>query len=109
MHHPQYILMDEPFSHLDQIQKEDLYNFTLALWQDYKPTILLVTHDIDEALYLSHQISFLSKTEHRIISTLNVKEFEAKHADDLVSSKSDANYLNHFNSVYTLYKSDGQQ
>lgn len=55
------IFMDEPFVHLDLAQKDELYAFTLNLWTEFKPTIVMVSHDLDEALFLSHYLSFLSK------------------------------------------------
>lgn len=67
-----HILMDEPFTHLDLIQKEELYQFTLELWNDYRPTILLVTHDFDEAIFLAENISYLSKNKKTITDTFAV-------------------------------------
>ncbi|MBC7711768.1 MAG: ABC transporter ATP-binding protein [Rhizobacter sp.] len=101
------VLMDEPFSHLDVIQREDLYNFTLELWKEYRPTILLVTHDIDEALYLSDKISFLSRKEKNIKYTL---EIENRHSNgntkSLVTERAKDHYLRDFKILYNYLSED---
>lgn len=57
------ILMDEPFSALDPIVRTKMQNLVLEIKAKYKKTIIMVTHDADEALHLSDQIIFLSKGE----------------------------------------------
>lgn len=95
--------MDEPFSHLDQIQKEDLYNFTIELWNLNKPTIILVTHDIDEAIYLSHRISFLSKNTKNISRTIEIKSNENSHSSSLAEERMNPHYAELFKQVYGCY------
>ena len=56
---PEILLLDEPFSALDAFTKMQLQDLLLNLWQTYQSTILLVTHDIDEALYLADRIIIL--------------------------------------------------
>jgi iron(III) transport system ATP-binding protein len=58
---PEYLLMDEPFSSLDNILKSELLEITLSLKQKRQMTILYVTHDIDEALYLADKISIMKR------------------------------------------------
>lgn len=99
------VLLDEPFSHLDMIQKESLYNFTLELWQDYRPTIMLVTHDIDEALYLSHQVSFLSKKTKNIVKTVDIRTDENLNRNFL-EERSRPDYLRKFAVVYDFLAED---
>lgn len=55
------ICLDEPFSALDEITREDMQKWLLHIWQDYKKTILFVTHNIDEALFMSDRIIVLSE------------------------------------------------
>lgn len=69
---PDLILMDEPFSALDFQTRMEMQNLTLRLWGHYKPTIVFVTHDIDEAIYLSDRVIVLDKNPGRIIATLDV-------------------------------------
>lgn len=53
---PEYLLMDEPFSHLDDILRRELMDLTLAIKKDRGVTILYVTHHIDEALAIADKI-----------------------------------------------------
>jgi NitT/TauT family transport system ATP-binding protein len=57
---PKIILMDEPFAAVDTITRERLQDDLLRLWQTTGITIVLVTHDTDEALYLSDEIVIFS-------------------------------------------------
>ena len=53
---PDLLLMDEPFSALDAITREEARELFLNVWEHQKPTTLLVTHSIEEALYLGNTI-----------------------------------------------------
>ncbi|MDF2538696.1 MAG: nitrate/sulfonate/bicarbonate transporter ATP-binding protein [Herbinix sp.] len=53
---PDVLLMDEPFSALDAITREEASGLFLKVWNQIKPTTILVTHSIDEALYLGNNI-----------------------------------------------------
>ena len=54
------ICLDEPFSALDEFTRLEMQNWLLSIWEEYKRSILLVTHNIEEALYLSDRIIVLS-------------------------------------------------
>lgn len=56
---PEILLLDEPFSALDAFTKMQLQDLLLDIWKIYQPTIVLVTHDIDEATYLCDRIVIL--------------------------------------------------
>ncbi len=102
------ILLDEPFSHLDIIQKEDLYQFMLKLWSIQKPTIILVTHDIDEALMLSHSVSLLSKKTHAIVETIHLKKQDSHELLHLLNYRENEELKYHYSSVYNFLKVDLQ-
>lgn len=57
---PKIILMDEPFAAVDSLTREKLQDELLSLWQSTGITIVMVTHDIDEAVYLSDEIVVFS-------------------------------------------------
>jgi sulfonate transport system ATP-binding protein len=53
---PEVLLLDEPFSALDAFTRADLQDHLLDVWADAKPTLVIVTHDVDEALALADRI-----------------------------------------------------
>jgi NitT/TauT family transport system ATP-binding protein len=53
---PRVLLMDEPFGALDYVTKLQLHQLVLNLWAQYRPTVLFVTHDVDEAMLLADRI-----------------------------------------------------
>lgn len=57
---PDLLLMDEPFSALDAITREEARTLFLKVWKEQKPTTILVTHSIEEALYLGHIIYIMA-------------------------------------------------
>lgn len=64
---PRYLLMDEPFSALDALTREKLQDVLLRLWKSLNLTILLVTHSIEEAVFLGSKIIVLSPSPGRIV------------------------------------------
>jgi NitT/TauT family transport system ATP-binding protein len=58
--HPKILLMDEPFGALDVQTKENMQQFLLELWDRLGISILMITHDVSEAVYLSQRIYVLS-------------------------------------------------
>jgi len=63
---PKIIFMDEPFSELDSFTAEELRKELLQIWSQRKPTIIMVTHIIAEALELADRIAVLSKRPAKI-------------------------------------------
>ena len=53
---PQVLLLDEPFSALDAFTRADLQDHLLSLWADLKPTLIVVTHDVEESVVLADRI-----------------------------------------------------
>ncbi len=58
---PRIILMDEPFGSLDSQTRNDMQEFLLQVWQERNETIVFVTHNVDEAVFLSDRIVVLSR------------------------------------------------
>ena len=69
---PPVLLMDEPFSSLDAFTRIDLQAHLLEVWDWYRPTTLLVTHDIDEALILADRVVVLGGTPGAIQADITV-------------------------------------
>lgn len=71
---PEILLLDEPFSALDAFTKMQLQDLLLNIWKEYKTTIVLVTHDIEEATYLCDKIIILKDQPGRIGHEVTVEE-----------------------------------
>lgn len=69
---PSVILMDEPFGSLDSITRIKMQKFLTGLWEKEQKTIIFVTHDIEEALFLADRIYILSERPGKIIASLKV-------------------------------------
>ncbi len=63
---PDVLLMDEPFSALDAMTREDIQDLFLSVWQEHATTTLFVTHSIEEAVYLGRKIAVMSPAPGRI-------------------------------------------
>ncbi|HEX5234400.1 MAG TPA: ATP-binding cassette domain-containing protein [Silvibacterium sp.] len=72
---PQILLMDEPFGALDPLTRAEMQDMLRNLLQRLKKTVLLVTHDLDEALYLADRIVLLA--EGKLIVHLKAEDFLA--------------------------------
>lgn len=68
---PDLLLMDESFSALDAVTREELQELLLSIWQGKKATILLVTHSIEEAVYLGQRIVIFSSAPGSITSNIS--------------------------------------
>ncbi len=69
---PKVVLMDEPFGSLDSQTRNNLQTFLLGLWQKESVTIIFVTHNVDEAVFLSDEVLVLSKRPAKIIKQFRI-------------------------------------
>lgn len=69
---PQVLLLDEPFSALDAFTRADLQDHLLDLWADTRPTLILVTHDVDEAVVLADRIVVMRPRPGRLFEEIKV-------------------------------------
>lgn len=77
------ILLDEPFSALDELTRLDMQKWLLDIWDEHKPTILFVTHNIEEALFLSDRILVLSNRPAYVVQEYKVP-FPRPRAESLL-------------------------
>jgi len=87
---PNILLMDEPFSALDAMMRVELQDLLLQLWRDLGLTILFVTHDLDEALYLAQRVIMLSASPGRIA---DAGEVPLAYPRRQIETRSDPIYL----------------
>lgn len=79
---PEVLLMDEPFAALDVMTKEKLQEQFLNIWNETRMTVIFVTHDLEEALYLADRVVVMSSHPGRISRVVEVP-FERPRSKDL--------------------------
>ncbi len=77
---PKLLLLDEPFASLDALTRLRMQNLVGALWQAHRPAVLLVTHDVDEALLLADRVMVLKDGVISIDMRIHL-ERPRRHAD----------------------------
>lgn len=79
---PTVLLMDEPFGSLDQQTRRIMHRHLLSTWTDSKATIVLVTHDLDEALRLADRVALLSASPGRLVEVVDVPAPRPRNLED---------------------------
>lgn len=69
---PSVLLLDEPFSALDAMTREDLQSHLVDLWREFGSTLVLVTHDIEEAVYMADRVVVMQPYPGRILAEVKV-------------------------------------
>lgn len=69
---PEVLLLDEPFSALDAFTRRDLQDHLLDLWTDTRPTLILVTHDVDEAVVLADRVLVMQPRPGRLFEEIKI-------------------------------------
>jgi NitT/TauT family transport system ATP-binding protein len=70
---PRVLLMDEPFSSVDALTRLELHQLVLDLWEKHRFTAVLVTHDVDEAVFLADRIAVLSSRPSEVVQILHTE------------------------------------
>src|SRR5881392_485587 len=73
INHPKVLLLDEPLGALDAFTRMRMQDEVLRLWENRRTTMLLVTHDIDEAIYMTDRILVMTRAPGRIDRTIDIK------------------------------------
>ena len=66
-------MLDEPFSALDAFTRADLQDHLLSLWEDFRPTLLLVTHDVEEAVVLADRVMVMRPRPGRLFDEIQIE------------------------------------
>ena len=84
---PRAMLMDEPFSSLDAQTRLMMQELLSHVWHEYGMTVLFVTHDIDEAIYLGSRVAILTRRPGRLKTLLEIDLPRPRTADMIVSER----------------------
>ena len=76
---PDLLLMDEPFSALDALTREEAQELFIDVWNQYKPTTVFVTHSIEEAIYMGKKIVIMSHCPGAIVETIDNPLFNTEN------------------------------
>jgi NitT/TauT family transport system ATP-binding protein len=98
---PSILLMDEPFGSLDARMREELEDELLRLWKEFGITIIFVTHDLDEAIYLSDRLIVLSERPAKILDDIPIKLNRPRNQLD---TRSDLDFIRYRKEAYTMFK-----
>jgi len=98
INHPKVLLLDEPLGALDAFTRMKMQDEVLRLWQARRTTMLLVTHDIDEAIYMSDRIIILTAHPGRIerIIPVNLERPRQRNSPEFLQLRGEILELLHF-------------
>jgi NitT/TauT family transport system ATP-binding protein len=108
---PALLLMDEPFASVDAQTRAELEDLLLRVRREYNTTVLLVTHDIDESVYLADRVLVLSKAPSTVVATIDVTlgderdQITTKETDEFVHLRGEVARLLRYGTTAEL---DGQ-
>jgi NitT/TauT family transport system ATP-binding protein len=103
---PAILLMDEPFASVDAQTRSDLEDTILEIWSRFSQTILLVTHDIEEAIYLADRVLVLSGRPSEIREEIKI---DLERPRNQLTTKEDKRFIEYRHYIYTLIKEESQK
>ena len=81
------ILLDEPFAALDAQTRADMQEWLLDVWDDFKKTVVFVTHDVDEGVYLSDEVVMMSGRPGRVIECVPIELARPRRREIITTPK----------------------
>jgi NitT/TauT family transport system ATP-binding protein len=84
---PAVLLMDEPFGALDALTRAGVQRFLTQVWEQHRRTIVFVTHDIDEAIYLADTVFVMSPRPGRVKDVVQIDLPRPRSLDDLATTR----------------------
>ncbi len=84
---PKVLLMDEPFGSLDAQTRTMMQEVLLGIWEELHTTVLFVTHDIEEAIFLADRVIVMSAGPGRVIDDMAVPLLRPRHVDVVYTSE----------------------
>jgi NitT/TauT family transport system ATP-binding protein len=103
---PDLLLMDEPFSALDEQTKMDLQDDVLRIWEETRKTVVLITHSIDEALVLADRVVVFTPQPGRIKAIVPV---DYPRPRSFIAVRSDPQFGARFEEIWSLLRRDDLQ
>ncbi|GAI91506.1 unnamed protein product, partial [marine sediment metagenome] len=97
---PKIFLMDEPFGSLDARMREELEDELLQLWEELSITVIFVTHDLDEAIYLCDRLLVLSERPATVLEDMAI---HLKRPRYQLATKSGNAFIEYRNKAYKLF------
>jgi ABC-type nitrate/sulfonate/bicarbonate transport system ATPase subunit len=80
------LLLDEPFGALDAITRAEMQSWLLSIWDEFRRTVLFITHDVDEAVYLSDRVIVMAGPPGRVVADVEIPISRPRIHDDVVTS-----------------------
>jgi NitT/TauT family transport system ATP-binding protein len=96
---PDILLMDEPFASVDAQTRAELEDLLLRIWEEYSRTILFVTHDIEEAIYMSDRVVVLSAPPCVVLKDIMI---ELTRPRDQIATREQPRFLEYRRLVHAL-------
>ncbi|WP_077037455.1 ABC transporter ATP-binding protein [Pelomonas sp. KK5] len=104
---PQILLMDEPFGALDALTRDKLNVELLRIWQELRQTVLLVTHSIAEAVFLSDRVVVMSGRPGRIVEELKIELPRPRDPETIKQHPRYAEYIGTLSRLMGVFNHDG--